>query len=146
MAKGIDFSQLKKFIASNQRIVSKKEINKFLRDFLAENAEEVVKLTEAKTPVDTGALKAAWKLGEVFGEGVYIFVEIKNNQEYATFVEFGHAGRYSPESGVTENVGIHWTEGRFMLTKSKNYVNKRLANRFEKALAEKFKEWGYDVK
>ena len=64
MARGLDFSELKAYAESLKEIKDKRSFEDFLKRFLIENAELVVTLAKGRTPVDTGALRATWGLGD----------------------------------------------------------------------------------
>lgn len=106
MGFSVNFQDLNKFLNSAGRIEG--DFNNFLRKFLIRMAMRVIAKAKPRTPVDTGALRAAWQLGEISGSGNDIEVEILNPMEYATHIEYGHRI-------VRGNVEVGWYEGRFML-------------------------------
>lgn len=53
-----------------------------------------------------GHLRRSWQVGTVKKQGNKFLVEIFNNVEYASYVEYGHRTRNSKS----------WVEGKFMLT------------------------------
>jgi len=63
-----------------------------------------------------------WMVGEVRISGQDLEVELINNMEYASFVEYGH-----------RLVNGAWQDGRFMLTISMDEVNRQIPARFDKA-------------
>lgn len=62
---------------------------------LAQQAELLIADTKAKTPVDTGTLRNAWKRSEVANSSV----EVYNNTDYANHVEYGHR---TPKGGFVK--------------------------------------------
>ncbi|WP_144882713.1 HK97 gp10 family phage protein, partial [Paenibacillus sp. IHBB 10380] len=69
-----------------------------------------------RTPVDSGELRRNWRVGRVIRQGSSYVVEIYNNTEYASFVEYGHRNRDKTE----------WVEGRFMMTISMKQIEREL--------------------
>ena len=49
--------------------------------------------TVLRTPVDTGTLQGAWELSEITWFSDYAAVLLKNNVDYASYVEYGHRTR-----------------------------------------------------
>lgn len=73
------------------------EIQSWLSNFLYERALEALKNTQQRTPVVTGRLKRSWKLGDVTFTGKEFQVELINETEYASEIEYGFThknGRY----------------------------------------------------
>lgn len=106
------------------------EFESFLKDFLIEMAERVVSKTKPRTPVDTGALRNSWELGDLITDGKNIGIEIKNNQEYATEIEYGHRI-------VRNGIEVGWYEGRFMLRTSIDEIRRQMPLRYQ----QKFELW-----
>ena len=125
MAFSINYKELSAYVSSVT--LMKNDFNKFLREFLLEMADRVIARVKRKdrTPVDTGALKRSWELGDVQGEGENISVEILNGMEYATYVEYGHRV-------VRNGVEVGWCEGRFMLKISIDEIRKQMPLRYQK--------------
>lgn len=59
-----------------------------------------------------GTLRRGWFVSDVKREGDTFYVELANNVEYASFVEFGHRIKNAAK----------WVEGRYMLTISMKEV------------------------
>lgn len=58
--------------------------------FMVDTTGELVKAISARTPVDTGRLRAGFHAqNPKFDGGVYV-ISCTNNVEYAEFVEYGH--------------------------------------------------------
>jgi len=121
MSREADFSQLERFFQNFNDAY--KDFDEFLKKFLLEQALRVLAKTKPRTPVDTGALRASWQVGEVRVVGNDLEVEIINSQEYASFNEYG-----------ARNVDGSWRDGRFMLTISMDEVRAQMPLRFDKAL------------
>ena len=125
MGFNLDINELK---AYNQAIMSfQNDFNQFLKDLLIEMAEKVIARTKPRTPVDTGALRNAWQLGEIKSTGKDISVEILNPMEYATEIEYGHRI-------VLNGTEIGWYEGRFMLNISIDEIRRQIPLRYEQEL------------
>lgn len=120
----IDFSQLEKFSKNWQE--GTKQFDDFLRKFLTEMANRLLAKVKPRTPVDTGALRAAWQIGEIRGSGRNIEIEILNFMDYASFVELGH-----------RTIAGTWVEGRFMLTISIDEIYREMPARFQ----QQFRVW-----
>lgn len=120
MEREADFSELEQFFKNFND--AHKDFDAFLRDFLLEQGLRVIAKTKPRTPVDTGALRNMWSVGEVRATGQYLEVELINNAEYASFVEYGH-----------RLVNGAWQDGRFMLTISMDEVQRQMPARFNKA-------------
>lgn len=119
-----DFSEFERFAENWERSVN--QFEPFLKQFLLETAQRVIAKTKPRTPVDTGALRALWDIGEIRGSGANIEVEIVNPADYASFVEYG-----------ARNVNGSWREGRFMLTLSLDEIQRQMPERFHK----QFRQW-----
>lgn len=128
--------------------VVEEEFEVFLKQFLLEQAQRVVREARFRTPVDTGALRASYQIGgqeialtySVDKEGKEHFdIDTENSQiedismvgdnleviiwnpmEYASYVEYGH----------------HSYEGRYMLTISVDMVIQAMPTRFERQFRE----------
>lgn len=123
MAFSINYKELSAYISSVT--LMKNDFNKFLREFLLEMADRIIARVKPRTPVDTGALRRSWELGDIKGEGQNISVEILNGMEYATDVEYGHRV-------VRNGVEVGWAEGRFMLKISIDEIRKQMPLRYQK--------------
>lgn len=77
----------------------------------------LLKTTRMKTPVLTGNLRRKWAIGEVKADANEASVEIINNAEYASPVEFGHKTR-----------GGGFVPGRFMLKQGMDETEKQAAS------------------
>ena len=106
MAFSINYKELSAYVSSIT--LMKNDFNKFLREFLLEIADRIIARVKPRTPVDTGTLRRSWELGDIQGSGKNISVEILNEMEYATDIEYGHRI-------VVHGSEVGWYEGRFML-------------------------------
>ena len=105
----VDVKELKAFRGRLDSLAGKTGLDAFYRQAAKELAARLLTMVKKRTPVDTGTLRRGWTIGEVKAvEGGYE-VEVLNPTEYASYVEFGHRTRLSPEGGRG------WVKGRFML-------------------------------
>ena len=105
----VDVKELKAFRGRLDSLAGKTGLDAFYRQAAKELVARLLTMVKKRTPVDTGALRRGWTIGEVKAvEGGYE-VEVLNPTEYASYVEFGHRTRLSPEGGRG------WVKGRFML-------------------------------
>lgn len=123
MGFNLDMKELLEY--SRNLAKSSNNFEDFLKDFLIEMANRIIAKTKPRTPVDTGALRNSWKLGNLISDGKNISVEIKNPQEYATEIEYGHRI-------VRNGAEVGWYEGRFMLKISIDEIRKQMPHRYIK--------------
>lgn len=123
MSRNADFSEFEKFAKSWQKTYD--DFDDFLRKFLLEMALRAIAKIRPRTPVDTGALRNMWVVGEIKVAGNNFEIEISNGMDYASFVEYGH-----------RTTGGSWVDGRFMMTISIDEVNAQMPVRFHKAFRE----------
>lgn len=119
----IDFSGLKKLQKQLQGAIDKNVVDQFVRDFAVEMAFRALRKIKKRTPVDSGELRRNWRVGEVVKQGDGYVVEIINNTDYASFVEFGH--RHGMD--LTK-----WKEGVFMMTISMQEIERELPTYLER--------------
>lgn len=93
----------------------------FMRDFMTKTGQELEVRTKLRTPVDTGALRAAWQISEGKKDGDDYYIEIENGMNYASYVENG--------TPIRE---WKWKNGAFMLKKSMNEIQLKMHDKFEK--------------
>jgi len=89
---------------------NQESFDEFLANFIVKYGKIVLGETAKRTPVDTGDLRKSWELGLITPKSV----EIKNDEIYASFVEYG-----------TINM-----DGFFMMTVSIDEVSKVLPGVF----------------
>lgn len=114
-----DFSAFERWSKQIDKAVADNAAQKLTEQVLLELANRVLRRTKQKTPVDIGALRRSWQVGEVVRHGDYLEVEIYNPVEYAEFVEYGHRqepGRYVPALG--KRLKQSYVPGQYMLTLS----------------------------
>lgn len=107
------------------------DLKDFMQDFLGSEAQKVIGRTKNRTPVDTGALKASWQLGKIKVSNNVYSVEILNNMDYASFVEYGTVER-----------NWKYKDGVFMLTISLNEVEQNIHQDFDKQFTRFLKNKG----
>ena len=122
-------------------------------DILLTAGKRCLAKTMERTPVDTGKLKASWKMGDVEHRGFYNTITIENPVEYATYIEYGHRippatrkqmaymicnGIYDPTKPKRHEDG--WYEGHFMATKSIDETREELPQIAEEIITKKFSE------
>ena len=105
----VDVKELKAFRGRLDSLAGKTGLDAFYRQAAKELAARLLTMVKKRTPVDTGALRRGWTIGEVKAVKGGYEVEVLNPTEYASYVEFGHRTRLSPEGGRG------WVKGRFML-------------------------------
>lgn len=98
MKKFFDYSEFEEL--TNNFINFQKTWDTFLRNFLVEQGMRTIAETKRLTPVDTGRLRNAWELSDVFRKGDELYIVLFNPVEYASFVEDGHqqTNRFVPGS------------------------------------------------
>lgn len=107
------------------------DLNSFLANFLKQQGRKVIGKTMLRTPVDTGALRASWQLGNIEEKTNSFEITIENNQEYASYVEYGTVERQ-----------WKYKDGVYMLTKSINDVEQKINQDFDKEFTKFLKDKG----
>ena len=82
-----------------------------------------------------GTLRRGWTVGKIRKEGNNYVIDVTNDVEYASYVEFGHRqtpGRYVPAIG--KRLKSSWVPGHLMLTISENEIKKATPAILEKKL------------
>ena len=99
---------------------------------IIEALEEIVaremRMVKKGTPVDTGALRKAWRITDIKKAGSSFEVSVYNNMDYADYVEFGHRTRDHR----------NWVPGKFMLTVSERQIEKVMEEIVNRHLEEAF--------
>lgn len=149
-----DYSQFQNYVKDFENV--QKEFEIFLKTFLLQQGQRVVRSTKLKTPVDTGTLRNSWcignetkairydKNGKVTGTdyqsafaneatiddvqiiGDTLQVTISNPMEYASYIEYGQRSYL----------------GRYMLTISMDEISAAMSGRFEKEFKNFLMNWG----
>lgn len=118
-----EFGDMERLAKTFKTALDQRIIERWIREFLLEMAFRAERKVKRRTPVDSGELRRNWQVGNVVRKGNAYEVEIYNNTEYASFVEYGHrAGKNSTK----------WIEGRFMMTISMKLVEKEMPKFIEK--------------
>lgn len=89
--------------------------DQFIKQETTKGGLKTIGKVKERTPVDTGLLKRSWWLSQPTKISGGYEITIKNNVDYASYVEFGHllkSGKFYPP--------------RFMLKKSINELEKEL--------------------
>ena len=120
-----DFSEFEHLAKTFKKAADERVIERFIEDFLLEMAFRALRKIKKRTPVDTGALRRNWQVGRVIRQGNTYVIEIYNNTDYTSFVEFGH--RFGID--LTQ-----WMEGRFMMTISMQEIERELPRYLEKRM------------
>ncbi len=68
----------------------KKQFPQVKQRFFVTESKELLAAIVARTPVDTGRLRAAWRSAPVRFDGGIWVISCSNSVEYAKYVEFGH--------------------------------------------------------
>lgn len=156
MGKGykFDYSQFEEYVKDFQKATD--NFDTFLKKFLLQQAQRVIRAVKPRTPVDTGTLRESWVIGKevkairydesgnvtgsdyasAFANSVSIDdvqvvgdslqITISNPMEYASYIEYGH----------------HSYLGRYMLTISMDEISNAMSGRFEKEFRNFLIKWG----
>lgn len=129
MKSGFDYKEFKEWAKSIG--VAKKEFHKWLEDFLLQMGwrayEKAVKrqqtytYTNAKGEqkiglIDTGTMIKSWYVSDIRWKGSYLEVEIGNNVEYASYIEYGQRS----------------FQGAYLLTVAIDDIEREIPARFNK--------------
>lgn len=144
-----DITQIKELQKKVQAILDG-DIDKICMKCAKQLAQRLLRKVEKRTPVGVyaaesgvtgGNLSRKWTIGNVAKTGNLYTIEVINQTEYASYVEFGHRqtpGRYVPVLGKRLKKG--WVNGRFMLTISEKEIKAIAPSVLEKKLAAMLKE------
>lgn len=127
---GFKYNEFKTFVENYENI--NKQFDTFLNNFLLKNALEALANTKRNTPVDTGDLRANWFIGNIYRDGANLVVDLYNNKDYASYVEYGHLTRNR------EN----WVDGYFMSTIAIDEIEKKIPKRFNSEFKKFMKQLG----
>lgn len=123
-----EFGEIERLAKGMKQVVDHRVIERWIRDLLLELAYRAESKIKRKTPVgETGDLRRRWSVGKVEKRGDAYVVEIINNLEYASYVEYGHR---------TGKDLTGWVEGRFMATISMKEIERMLPGYIEKKQVE----------
>ncbi|MDU1348273.1 HK97 gp10 family phage protein [uncultured Clostridium sp.] len=127
-----DYSEFKNMAKSFKKALDERVIERWIKEFLLEMAFRAERKIKKRTPVGVypnktgGHLRRNWQVGSVVKQGNAYIVEIFNNVEYASYVEYGHRTRDHKS----------WVEGRFMATISMQEVERELPKFLERKQVE----------
>lgn len=108
------------------------EFDNFLKNWVTKQGNILITKTKERTPVDTGNLRNSWDLGKYERQGATATIEVNNNAEYASFVEYG----------TPKRPNWKWGTGAHMLTKSLYEMDESMPIDFDKAFTAFLKEKG----
>lgn len=111
----------------------KRVTDEIFMEAVYEVAGRVFRATVKNTPVDTGWLRESWNIDDVKKKGSVYEIEISNDAEYASYVEYGHR---IVRGGNT----LGWKDGIFMLTISEKNLEKVMDRIFQRKFEKRFKE------
>ena len=111
----------------------KRVTDEIFMEAVYEVAGRVFRATVKNTPVDTGWLRESWNIDDVKKKGNVYEIEISNDVEYASYVEYGHR---IVRGGNT----LGWKDGVFMLTISEKNLEKVMDRIFQRKFEKRFKE------
>jgi len=152
----VDFRALRELSNRMERL-SSVDFDAFCREAARELAARLLRKAKKRTPAVYGSLRNAWAVLPVQYNGTVYSVEVLNNLEYASYVEYGHRqtpGRFIPghwecdrfiydpadEGGMV--LKRAWVPGAFMLKISEDEVRQLspalLERKLEKLLREVF--------
>ena len=154
----IDMKQLTEFRDKVQKVADGAEKQAFMESCAKELAARLLAKVIKRTPVGDysdsyeveddgdrkflvmsdkqgGTLRRGWTIGKIRKEGNNYVIDVTNDVEYASYVEFGHRqtpGRYVPALGKRLKKG--WVDGQFMLTISEKEIKEAAPAILEKKL------------
>ena len=111
----------------------KRVTDEIFMEAVYEVAGRVFRATVKNTPVDTGFLRESWNIDDVKKKGSVYEIEISNDVEYASYVEYGHR---IVRGGNT----LGWKDGVFMLTISEKNLEKVMDRIFQRNFEKRFKD------
>lgn len=111
----------------------KRVTDEIFMEAVYEVAGRVFRATVKNTPVDTGFLRESWNIDDVKKKGNVYEIEISNDVEYASYVEYGHR---IVRGGNT----LGWKDGVFMLTISEKNLEKVMDRIFQRKFEKRFKD------
>jgi len=129
---GFDYSDFERYVNNFKRM--SREFDTWITNFLMRQGMRFIAEVRPRTPVDTGDLRAHWRLDGITRVGDELHVWFINPMEYATHVEYGHAPPYM--SGQVTEGQAGWVEGYFMMTVSLEIVERNLPARFDREFKE----------
>lgn len=121
MSSEFDISELEAFRDKLEKL--SKNTDKIARTIIEDIALRTLRATDKRTPVGVytdgrtgGTLRKGWYVTDVVKVGGSYEVYLKNDTNYASFVEYGHRIRGHKS----------WVDGRFMMTISVDEVDRKV--------------------
>lgn len=149
----VNFGDLKKFrkkILKEFGDGNKVDCSEMMMDIVRTAGVRCLRRAQHHTPVDTGQLRGNWKAEQPVKRGWNYTVELKNDVEYASYIEFGHRFTKKSLTFLTKNHILDPTkpkksEGgyykpRFMLTKAIDETKEAMPDLVEEKIIKKFVE------
>ncbi|WEV40357.1 HK97 gp10 family phage protein [Lactobacillus sp. ESL0684] len=122
----VDDAEFKAFTEKIKGAVDMGQLKKAVEHSGTHIAFEALKRLKATTPVKTGHLRRSWFYTGMHYDGSGFVVNLKNDAEYASFVENGHR---------TQGGGS-WVPGLFFMKKATESINHQLPQLVSPALKE----------
>lgn len=85
-----DTQDFDRFVNEFENKVKGKLIVEAVENAMTDTAKTTVNLVKQKTPVDKGILRRKWKASNTKYFGGVFLIDIYNNMDYASHVEYGH--------------------------------------------------------
>ena len=127
---GLDMRDFERYAKEFESL--KSEFESFLKNWIVKQAGILILKTKQRTPVDTGNLRNSWQIGKYNRQNQKAQIEINNNAEYASFVEYGTPARQNWK----------WADGAKMLTKSLYEMEQSMPIDFDEAFTSFLKSRG----
>lgn len=103
------FEEFERLAQSFQRALDERVIDRFIQEFLMEMAMRSLRKIKMRTPASHGDLRRKWQVGSVIRRGDAYIIEVFNNLEYSSFVEYGFRAHWVPG---------HWEGNKFVYDRS----------------------------
>ena len=129
MGTHVDTSQLREFAKRLEKAAGGDKIRAVEEQCCQELANRVIRSAVKNTPVITGHLKGNYRQSAIYPTGNGYTITVYNPVKYAPYVEYGHRTR-----------GGGWREGKFMLTKATEAVDKKAVAICQKRVNEALRE------
>lgn len=117
MANNVDTAELKAF-ANRLKKADNAAFETAKKAALSDCADRFVRYVRKKTPVKSGHLKGSWHRDSIKERGKTLSVDIYNQVNYASYVEYGHRTRN----------GKGWVDGKYMMTKAQTFLNSKMSD------------------
>lgn len=127
---GLDMKDFVKYVENFKDM--EKEFDTWLKNWITKQGNVLLANTKNRAPVDTGNLRNSWSLGKPEKEGNKVSIEIKNDADYASHIEYG----------TPKRPNWKWAEGAHMMTISMNELLRDMPEFFDYAFREFLKSKG----